>query len=261
MIRRQSSGRCAVRGAPVAACSEQPARFIFRGNSRELSGRRAIFVPLRAVNAPVAFLISPQQSAGSADSRCTPVDVDIKGVLMKRFGAACAFALAVIGWTAGCNDYGNTFQAPTGASLSSLAPANASAGSAALTLNLFGAGFVPTTVVQWNGKTIPTTVTTDANNNVLTVTATVDASLLTAPGLAAVNTLNPHSGTTDNGLSNTINFIINPPPNKAPTLNSITPNSIGAGSTNVSVTLAGQDFLPTAGTCPGNTSISTQSEV
>src|SRR5262249_46229601 len=142
--------------------------------------------------------------------RCTPVDVDIKGVLMKRFGAACAFALAVIGWTAGCNDYGNTFQTPTGATLTNIAPSNASAGTGAFTLNLFGARFVPKTVVQWNGKTIPTVVTTDVNNNVLTITATVDASLIATAGLAAVNTLNPHSGSTDNGLSNTINFVINP---------------------------------------------------
>jgi len=181
---------------------------------------------------------------------------------MKRFGAACAFALAVIGWTAGCNDYGNTFQAPTGASLTNLAPSNASAGAGAFTLNLFGRGFLPKTVVQWNGKTIPTTVTTDANNNVLSVTATVDASLIATPGLAAVNTLNPHEGSTDNGLSNTLNFVVNPPANKLPTLNSMAPDAIGAGSTNVSVTLTGQDFLPTAGTCPGtNPPVSTQSQV
>ena len=181
---------------------------------------------------------------------------------MRRFGAACALALAVIGWTAGCNDYGNTFQAPTGARLSSLAPSNASAGSGTFTLNLFGGGFVPKTVVQWNGKTLPTQVNLDTNNNVLGLTATVDAALIATPGLAAINTLNPHSGTTDNGLSNTINFVINPPPNKMPALNSITPNAIGAGSTSISVTLAGQDFLPTAGTCPGtNPPVSTQSEV
>ena len=181
---------------------------------------------------------------------------------MKRFGAACALALAVIGWTAGCNDYGNTFQAPTGARLSSIAPSNASAGGSTFTLNLFGAGFVPKTVVQWNGKNLPTQVSLDANNNVLAITATVDASLITAPSLAHVNTLNPHSGSTDNGLSNTINFVVNPAANKLPTLNSITPNAIGAGSTNISVALAGQDFLPTAGTCPGTSpAVSTQSEV
>jgi hypothetical protein len=105
-------------------------------------------------------------------------------------------------------------------------------------------------------------VTTDANNNVLSVTATVDASLIATPGLAAVNTLNPHEGSTDNGLSNTLNFVVNPPANKLPTLNSMAPDAIGAGSTNVSVTLTGQDFLPTAGTCPGtNPPVSTQSQV
>jgi hypothetical protein len=181
---------------------------------------------------------------------------------MKRFGAACALALAVIGWTAGCNDYGNTFQAPTGARLSSIAPSNTSAGGATFQLNLFGGGFVAKTVVQWNGKTLPTQVNVDASNSVISITATVDASLIQSPGVAAVNTLNPHSGSTDNGLSNTINFIINPTPNKLPTLNSITPNAIGAGSTNIAVTLAGQDFLPTAGTCPGTSPpVSTQSEV
>src|SRR5215470_10511421 len=103
-----------------------------------------------------------------------------KGVLMKRFGAACAFALAVISWTAGCNDYGNTFQRPTGASLTSLAPSNASAGGGTFTLNLFGGGFVAKTVVQWNGKTIPTQVNLDSSNNVLGITATVDGSLVTS---------------------------------------------------------------------------------
>jgi hypothetical protein len=170
---------------------------------------------------------------------------------MKRFGAACAFALAVICWTAGCNDYGNTFQAPTGASLVSLAPTNASAGGGTFTLNLFGGGFVPKTVVQWNGKTIPTTITTDANNNVLTITATVDASLITTPGLAAINTLNPHSGSTDNGLSNTINFVINPPANKLPLLSSISPASAAPGSAApLTLTLngppTGGTFIPTS---------------
>jgi hypothetical protein len=165
---------------------------------------------------------------------------------MKRFGAACAFALAVICWTAGCNDYGNTFQAPTGASLRSLSPSNASAGGDTFTLDLFGGGFVPKTVVQWNGKNIPTTVTTDANNNVLTVTATVDKSLIAVSGTARVNTLNPHSGSTDNGLSNTIVFIINPQPNPLPVLSSISPSSAAPGSAALALTLSGSSFIPSS---------------
>ena len=53
---------------------------------------------------------------------------------MKRFLAAGAFAFALICLTAGCNDYGNTFQNNTGAQLTSISPSNASAGSAAMTI-------------------------------------------------------------------------------------------------------------------------------
>lgn len=167
---------------------------------------------------------------------------------MKRFGAACAFALAVIGWTAGCNDYGNTFQSPTGASLTSLSPSNASAGSDTFTLTLFGGGFVAKTVVQWNGKTIPTNVTLDANNNVTAITATVDKSLIASTGTASVNTLNPHSGSTDNGLSNTVVFIINPPPNPLPVLsaNSLSPSSAAPGSAALTLTVTGSSFIPSS---------------
>src|SRR5262249_19057382 len=117
--------------------------------------------------------------------------------------------------------------------------------------NFLGGALGAKPVVQGTGKPPPPQVNVDASNSVISIPATVDASLIQSPGVAAVNTLNPHSGSTDNGLSNTINFIINPSANKLPTLNSITPNAIGAGSTNISVTLAGQDFLPTAGTCTG----------
>src|SRR5260370_38618503 len=51
----------------------------------------------------------------------------------------------------GCNDYGNTFQVPTGATITSLSPANATAGSPQFTLTVVGGVFVAKTVVQWNG--------------------------------------------------------------------------------------------------------------
>src|SRR5580704_15473231 len=74
--------------------------------------------------------------------------------------AALGFALlASILAVAGCNDYGNTFQNPTGAGISFLAPADANASGPAFTLTVSSpsGGFVAKTVVQWNGKTIPTT--------------------------------------------------------------------------------------------------------
>jgi hypothetical protein len=161
---------------------------------------------------------------------------------MRRPASGLAF-LAVILTVAGCNDYGNTFQNPTGAGISFLAPADASAGGADFTLTVTSptGGFVAKTVVQWNGKTIPTTYV-----NAGSVTATVAAALIAKPGTASVNTLNPFSGTGNNGLSNTLTFIINPPGNPVPAVTSISPNTAAAGSPSFTLTVNGSSFLPTS---------------
>src|SRR5947208_2548631 len=118
---------------------------------------------------------------------------------MKRFGSVCVLAIAAIFFAAGCNDYGNTFQGNTGASLVSISPSIISAPTAGtpgsdLTITLFGGPFVLKTVAQWNGKNLATTPVLDANNNVIRLTAVVPAALISTPGKAEVNTLSPHSG-------------------------------------------------------------------
>jgi WD40-like Beta Propeller Repeat len=165
---------------------------------------------------------------------------------MKRFGTALTVAAMSVFAALGCNDYGNTFQVPTGATITSLSPGSVSAGSASFTLVINGAGFVAKMVVQWNGKTIPTTLTTDSANNVTGVSATVDSSLIAKQGTAFVNTLSPHSGAGTNGLSNVLAFIINPPANPLPILSSISPTSANAGCASFTLTLMGNSFLPTS---------------
>ncbi len=165
---------------------------------------------------------------------------------MKRSWTAMAVALTAIFAAMGCNDYGNTFQVPTGASISSLSPSNISAGSPQFTLTVTGGGFVAKTVVQWNGQTIATQVQTDANGNVLGITATVPASLVAKPGTAFVNTLQPHSGAGTNGLSNPLAFIINPPGNPLPTISAISPTCAVAGSAAFTLTVTGSNLLPTS---------------
>jgi hypothetical protein len=155
-----------------------------------------------------------------------------------------AAILALIG-VAGCNDFGNTFQSPTGAFISALSPANASAGGPGFTLTITVStgsqvGFVAQTVVQWNGKNL-TTVFVSAT----TVTATVPAALIATPGTAFVNTKSPSTGSQDNGLSNSVAFIINPTPNPLPVVSSMTPTSVGAGSAALMLTITGSSFLPT----------------
>jgi hypothetical protein len=175
---------------------------------------------------------------------------------MKRSWTALAVALITIFAVAGCNDYGNTFQNNTGAAISSLSPAQISACSAAncapFTLTVIGGGFVAKTVVQWNGKTIPTVVTLDSAGNVMTVTATVSAALIAKPGNVSVRTLNPSSsyGAGQNGLSNPYIFYVNPPANPLPVLTGISPASAPACTASAcpapfTLALNGSAFLPT----------------
>jgi hypothetical protein len=165
---------------------------------------------------------------------------------MKRSWTALTVALSAIFAAIGCNDYGNTFQVPTGATITALSPANIAAGSPSFTLTVIpapGTGFVAKTVVQWNGGTIPTQLQTDSGGNVIGITATVPASLVAKAGTAFVNTLSPHSGAGTNGLSNPIAFIINPPGNPVPTVSSLSPTCAVAGSAAFSLTVTGTNFV------------------
>ena len=165
---------------------------------------------------------------------------------MKRSWTALAVALVTIFAVAGCNDYGNTFQNNTGASIAFLSPAQISAGNVDFNLTVNGRGFVAKTVVQWNGKPLKTVVTLDTGGNIVNVTATVPAALVAKPGLASVITLNPASGAGNNGLSNPIAFIINPPPNPVPALTNLSQNTSPAStstSQSLTITLTGTNFL------------------
>ena len=170
---------------------------------------------------------------------------------MKRFWTALAVTLLAIFAATGCNEYGNTFQANTGARITSLSPSNISAGSPEFTITVTGSGFVTKTYILWNNQKLPTTLTTNTAGNVLAVSATVPASLVAKAGSATVITQNPFSGSGNNGLSNPLQFVINPPANPIPTLTSITPASVaacGSSCANASFTLdlQGTNFITSA---------------
>jgi uncharacterized lipoprotein YehR (DUF1307 family) len=147
---------------------------------------------------------------------------------MKRSWTALAVALISVFAVAGCNDYGNTFQNNTGASITFLSPSNISAGSPTFEMTVSGSGFVTQTYVTWNGKKLATTDNLDVNSNIISISASVPAALVAKPGSATVITQSPFSGAGNNGLSNPIVFSINAPPNPIPTLSSIAPNTIAA---------------------------------
>jgi hypothetical protein len=174
---------------------------------------------------------------------------------MMRSWTALAVVFAAIFAATSCNDYGNTFQANTGAFLQFVSPSNVTAGGPDLTLTLTGSGFVVQTVVTWNQKTLKTCIVTTTAANVcapandtgtiVSVTAVVPAALIATPSTAFVQTVQPHSGTGTNGLSNPVAFVVFPPPNPVPTITTIAPNSAPVGSAAVPLTITGTNFLLT----------------
>ena len=161
---------------------------------------------------------------------------------MKGSWTALAAAFAAMFAAAACNDYGNTFQQNTGASIAFLSPSNVNAGGGDFTLTVNGSGFVALTIVQWNGGNLVTKF--DTATGILT--ATVPAAMTAKSGLAAVQTLNPHKGAGSNGLSNPFTFVINNPPNPVPTVSGLNPTSAPAASAALALTVTGTNFILTS---------------
>src|SRR5260370_39445412 len=167
---------------------------------------------------------------------------------MKRSWTALAVALVAIFALAGCNDYGNTFQNNTGAFVSFLSPSQppACTGTCAgqFTISLQGSGFVLATKVHWNDKVLATTVAVDSTGAALgnLVTATVPESYITQPGVATIVTVNPAHGTGQNGLSNTVTFIIDNPPNPVPAVSAVSPTCAAIGK-DLPLTVTRKNFL------------------
>jgi WD40-like Beta Propeller Repeat len=195
---------------------------------------------------------------------------------MKWFWKASAIGLCGLGVLAGCNDYNNTVQYNTGATITNISPSAlpagtptpgtvpncpnspASANNPCFTLFIVGTstnGFQSTTLVEWNQKKLPVCTNTGATNGCSTyvdatdMTAYVPYSLVANPGTAYVNTWTPQSGTGNNGLSNALTFIIYGAANPYPQLSSVSPTSAAycdpsSKCSNVSITLTGSNFIP-----------------
>jgi hypothetical protein len=100
--------------------------------------------------------------------------------------------------------------------LSSITPDNVVAGVPSLTLSATGQGFTSTTVLTWNGTSLPTTFVSDTQ-----LTASVSAALVASAGTVPVTALMAWGAE-----SNAINFTISAPP----FIVSINPQSVPAGS-------------------------------
>ena len=178
---------------------------------------------------------------------------------MKRFWTAAAVALFVLMVQAGCNDYNNTVQYSTGATITNISPSAMTATPTApnsaeqcpntptgqtnnpcFTLYIIGSsvnGFQSNTLVEWNNAKLPpctNSAGTGITTNLHGCSTYVDATDMTAyipygfvakAGTAYVNTWTPQSGTGNNGLSNALTFTIYGAPNPVPQISSVTPSS------------------------------------
>ena len=121
-------------------------------------------------------------------------------------------------------------------SVSSITPATAQAGAAALILKVNGSGFLSQSVVQLNGVAQPTTFISQTQ-----VSAPIAANALAFVGTVSVTVLNPSPG---GGPSPSSPFTITPfSSNPSPTIASISDQSVGAGWPGFPLTIEGTGFV------------------
>ena len=122
--------------------------------------------------------------------------------------------------------------------LSGVTPNSATAGSAALTITASGSGFIPASVIEWNGAALGTTYVSSTS-----LTAQIPASDLGSMGAATLAVQNPTPG---GGMSGALTFTITPPPNPTPTVTSISPPGGAVGGAAFELTVTGTLFLSTS---------------
>ena len=118
--------------------------------------------------------------------------------------------------------------------IAGFSPPSAKAGGTDFTLTVNGSNFTANDVVTWNG-TIRTTTFTNSTQTAAAITSTDIASA--GSGSVAVYTPGNVVG------SPSVDFAITGPDNPSPTLSSLSPSSVGAGSPDLEVLVSGSGFV------------------
>lgn len=119
---------------------------------------------------------------------------------------------------------------PATPGLISLSPPSAIVGGNGFTLTANGSNFTSSTMVQWNGQSLPTTLISSQE-----VTAAVSSSLIASFGGAAITVQNANSS-----VSNMLFFSVNYP---TPQITSTLPSSVVAGAATLSLIVNGSNFI------------------
>ncbi len=116
--------------------------------------------------------------------------------------------------------------------ITQLNPASATAGGSGFSLTLTGTGFVPGSVVYWNGSARTTIFSSSTQ-----LVATIPAADIATGGSASVTVTNPAPA---GGTSSAATFTINNP--ATPAISGLTPAFITAGSAGFTLTVNGSNF-------------------
>jgi uncharacterized protein (TIGR03437 family) len=154
-------------------------------------------------------------------------------VIPASIAAAASVSVTVLSpGSAPSNALTFTVTPPLTPTISNVAPATASAGGPAFTLTVRGSNFIPGAVVLWNGAGLPTTFFGSTQ-----LTAEVAASRIATPGNVLVSVSIPAAA------SNAAPFTFTILTPAAPTLASLSPASIVAGSPAFIITVNGSGFV------------------
>src|SRR5579871_3209537 len=118
--------------------------------------------------------------------------------------------------------------------INSLSPASATAGTAAFTLTVNGSGFVNGAVVRWNGSNRTTTFVSATQLQAAIATADIATA-----GTGQVTVFNPAPGGGTSGVAGFTVVAANP----VPTVNSLLPVSVTAGTLSFTLTVNGAGFI------------------
>jgi hypothetical protein len=118
----------------------------------------------------------------------------------------------------------------------SVSPNSTNVGAPAFTLIVDGQNFVSAAAIQWDGRSIATTYINSSQLQAQITTADVASA-----GTATVSVTNPAPG---GGNSGEAEFTINPDSNAVPSLSSLSPVSMNAGSSGFLLTVDGANFVP-----------------
>ena len=239
--------------------------YINNSNTQAILGRQngtAFITTLATLDLGTALNTTDRFRLRLAARGTNPVLLDafverLNGVIWEQIGqgsasdaAANRFATAGSvgfgGYTEGTYAFDNFARVDLGAAgtanpaptTTALSPTQANAGESGLTVVVYGSGFTTDSVVRWEGANRATTYVSPSE-----LEAAVTTADLAAAGPRAITVFNPTPG---GGTSAAQTFTVVNPGTPAPTITSLSPSSLNAGSAAFTLTVNGAGYNSTA---------------